>query len=83
MKAEIARARVAHPFVLEEVDISANPKLEELWGRSIPVLEIAGRIAFKSKLSAADFERKYARLADEWGRARYLGDAVNSARGRG
>ena len=82
MKLEIERANVAYPFELREVDISASPELEALHGRSIPVLEIAGRVAFKSKLSASEFERKYARLAGEWARARYFGKALEDARGR-
>ena len=83
MKAEIARSRVGHPFALTEIDISASPELEALHGRSIPVLEIAGRIAFKSKLSASEFERKFARAAAEWDRAQYFGRALKEARGRG
>lgn len=83
MKREIERANVAYPFELREVDISLEPELEKMYGRSIPVLEVAGRVAFKSKLSASEFERKYARLSSEWDRARYFGRAVDEARGRG
>ena len=34
-------------------------------GRSIPVLEIAGRVAFKGKLTSAELERKLERRARE------------------
>lgn len=65
MKAEIARARPSRRFELREVDIDGDPALTERFGLSIPVLEIAGRVAFKGRLSASDFERKLARAASE------------------
>lgn len=65
MKAELARARVRPPFRLREVDIEGDPELLVRHGLSIPVLEIGGRPAFKGRLTAAAFERKYAaRLAE-------------------
>ena len=63
MKAEIARARAGIPLVLREVDIDEDAELSERFGRSIPVLEIGGRVAFKGRLTVADFERKLGRLA--------------------
>ncbi len=65
MKAELARARVQPPFRLLEVDIERDPELSARYGESIPVLEIAGRAAFKGRLTAADFERRYARRLAE------------------
>lgn len=65
MKAELKRARTARPFHLREVDISGDPELEAAHGRSIPVLEILGRAAFKGRLTAADFERVFARRLAE------------------
>lgn len=61
LKAELARARVRPAFRLREVDIARDPELEARHGLSIPVLEIDGRPAFKGRLTAGDFERKYAR----------------------
>ena len=69
MKAELARARPSRPYRLTEVNIDLDPALVERFGRSIPVLEIAGRVAFKTKLGAAEFERKLERLAAEAERA--------------
>jgi glutaredoxin len=66
MKAELARARTSEPFALTEVDIDSDPALTERHGRSIPVLEIGGRAAFKGRLEARDFETKLERLAREW-----------------
>ncbi len=63
MKREIARARLDAPHALREVDIDRDPELVRRFDRSVPVLEIAGRIAFKGRLSAAELERKFARLA--------------------
>jgi glutaredoxin len=61
MKAELARARVHPPFRLVEIDVERDPALLARYGTSVPVLAIAGRAAFKGRLSAAEFERKYAR----------------------
>lgn len=65
LKAELARARVHPPFRLVEVDIQGDPELVARHGDSIPVLEIAGRAAFKGRLTAAEFERRYARRVAE------------------
>jgi glutaredoxin len=65
MKAELARARVTPPFRLREVDIESDPELVARHGLSIPVLEIGGRPAFKGRLSAREFERRYARRLAE------------------
>jgi hypothetical protein len=66
MKAELERARTREPWELSEVDIDASAELTERFGRSIPVLEVGGRIAFKGRMTAADFEAKFARLAADW-----------------
>lgn len=65
MKAEIARVQTSRAFALREVNIDGDPALVERFGLSIPVLEIAGRVAFKGRLSAADLERKLARADRE------------------
>ena len=63
MKDQIEEARLARPFELMEVDIETDPALEQRYGRSIPVLEIAGRAAFKGCMEVADFEVKFERRA--------------------
>ncbi len=70
MKAELERARLPRPFALSEVDIEADARLTELYGRSIPVLEIGGRVAFKGRIGAGELERKFERLAREWSSGR-------------
>ncbi len=62
MKGQIASARLEREVQLTEVSIETDPELEERYGRSIPVLEIAGRVAFKGRLEVADLERKFARI---------------------
>jgi len=53
MKRELARARPGVRYALSEVDIAADAELTGRFGRSIPVLEIAGHVAFKGRLTAA------------------------------
>jgi hypothetical protein len=66
MHAAVAGARLHGAAALELVDISGDAALEARFGRSIPVLAIAGRVAFKGRLEVGELERKYARLARAW-----------------
>jgi Glutaredoxin-like domain (DUF836) len=61
MKAEIGRVRLGGRAVLRAVDIAGDPALEAAYGRSIPVLVIDGRPAFKGRLTAAALERRLER----------------------
>ncbi len=72
MKAEIHAARVRFPWTLTEVDIDASTELQSAYGQSIPVLWIAGRKAFKGRMSGVEFVRKFERMAQDWYRAREL-----------
>lgn len=69
MKATIreaeARGALGRPVELREVDIAGDPELEAAHGRSIPVLAIDGRIAFKGRLTAEELARKLARNTEE------------------
>jgi hypothetical protein len=80
MKTELARARLSRRYELEEVDIDRDDDLRRRFGHSIPVLEIGGRIAFKGRLTAAELERKFERLAGEWEASREHGAASEDAR---
>jgi len=64
MKVEIRRAKTRRATVLSEVNIESDPDLERQYGQSIPVLTINGRLAFKGRLTTAEFERKFARLTE-------------------
>lgn len=68
MKAEIERAGrkgSGERWKLSVVDIESDPELLERYGRSIPVLEIEGRAAFKGRLTAEELEVKIARALRE------------------
>jgi hypothetical protein len=69
MKAEIARAKLGERCVLREVDVDSDPVLAELHGRSVPVLSIAGRPAFKGRLTVEDLRRKVERALRSSGSA--------------
>ena len=63
MKAEIARAKLGARCSLREIDVDSDPALVELYGRSVPVLAIGGRAAFKGRLSAEELRRKVERAS--------------------
>jgi hypothetical protein len=60
---EHALAALAHaqPHTLRKVDIRGDAALAERYGRSIPVLEHAGRVLCKGRVDAAALERRLAR----------------------
>ena len=55
------------PYELRELDIEQDPALRARVGLSIPVLAIGGRVAFKGRMDARDFEKKFARRVRELG----------------
>lgn len=62
-KAQIRAAACADEYVLEEINITDDPALEERYGWEIPVVTINGIKAFKYRLTAAEFKSKLRRLA--------------------
>ncbi len=76
MKDEIRRARLEWPYSLTEIDVEHDRELEREFGASIPILWIGGRQAFKVRMNAADFEKKFEALAIEWWRARALSEDI-------
>lgn len=64
-KAELAQVRSRTPWRLTVIAIDGDAGLEAQHGRSVPVVSIAGRPAFKGRLTAREFERKLARRAAE------------------
>jgi glutaredoxin len=46
-----------HRLVIEEVDIDADPELVALYGESVPVVAVAGKIRFKGVVNPALLER--------------------------
>jgi len=83
MKAQIAEAALARPYALEEIDISGDARLSKLYSLRIPVLAIAGRVAFEGQLEAGELARVFEQRAAEWDRARALARALGREGGRG
>jgi glutaredoxin len=54
----VARRRSA--FDYEEVDIDADPKLQQLYNDQVPVIAIDGRKTFKYRLTADELLKKLA-----------------------
>jgi glutaredoxin len=46
---------------IREVDITADPELEERYREQIPVVFVAGKKAFKFRVDAGDLERRVLR----------------------
>ena len=65
MKSEVARSTPSVPFELAEVDVDTDPALAERFALTLPVLEIAGRVAFEGRVRAEDFERALAHATPE------------------
>jgi hypothetical protein len=65
MKEEIERARIGTTCKLREIDVDTDPALVAKYDRSVPVLEIAGRAAFKGRATAEDIARKVERALRE------------------
>jgi hypothetical protein len=57
MKAVVRHVGVSTPLAIEEVDISTNPDLEQLYGLEIPVLFVAGKKVAKYRVSEGDLRR--------------------------
>lgn len=58
MKASLERAAAGLDVRLREVDISADPELEERYGYDIPVLFVNGSKAFKHRATEEDLRRR-------------------------
>ena len=57
MKAIVLRVGSTIPLAVEEIDISTDPKLEQLYGLEIPVLFVAGKKVAKYRVSERDLRR--------------------------
>lgn len=66
MKAVIRSVARSVPLSLEEIDVSADPALEERYGLEIPVLMVEGKKAAKYRIAADELVRV---LAGRAGRA--------------
>ena len=70
MKANLTRASRGIVSEMEEVDISADPSLSELYGNDIPVLFVNGRKAFKHRASEEELRKRLLRERPEGGKTK-------------
>ncbi len=59
------------PFVLNEIDISANKDLERRYSDNIPTVFINGKKSFKFKVDETEFRKKVKREIIKAGISRY------------
>jgi hypothetical protein len=64
MKAIVQRVGASVPLEIEEIDISADPKLEQLYGLEIPVLFVAEKKVAKYRVTEAELRRILAGRAE-------------------
>jgi Glutaredoxin-like domain (DUF836) len=57
MKAVVLHVASSIPLTIEEIDISTNSELEQLYGLEIPVLFVAGKKVAKYRVSEQDLRR--------------------------
>jgi len=57
MKAVVLHVASSVPLRIEEIDISMNSELEQLYGVEIPVLFVAGKKVAKYRISERDLRR--------------------------
>jgi glutaredoxin len=62
-KRVIEAARQCAQFDLDEVDIDADPRLEELYNDEVPVIAINGSKAFKYRVTVDELLKKLAARA--------------------
>ncbi len=62
-RAVVAGVRAAHPFALEEVDITLDPVLERRYRERIPVVCVDGEEAFEYRVEAAELAGRLATVA--------------------
>ena len=75
MKAVIARVSASVPLALDEIDISTDTRLEDLYGLEIPVLMVDGKKAAKFRVTEADLRRILANRVARAGEAGTAGRA--------
>jgi len=57
MKLIVQRVGSSIPISLQEIDISGDPALEQLYGLEVPVLFVGGKKAAKYRVSESDLRR--------------------------
>ena len=54
----VEQVRGRHPFELEEVDVSVDPRLHREYGERIPVLALDGEELFEFHVDATELARR-------------------------
>jgi glutaredoxin len=62
-RADLAAVRESHPFELEEVDVTADPRLWRDYGERIPVVDIDGEEVLELHVNRAELRRLLDRVA--------------------
>ena len=62
-RAEVAAVHESRAFELDEVDVSADPRLWRAYGERIPVVEIDGEEVLELHVNRAELERLLDRVA--------------------
>jgi glutaredoxin len=57
-KAVLLQARRKAEFAIEEIDIDADPVLQQLYNDEVPVIAIDGRKAFKYRVTESELLKK-------------------------
>jgi glutaredoxin len=57
MKVVVKQVGATIPLAIEEIDISADPELERLYGIEIPVLFVAGKKVAKYRVGEQELRR--------------------------
>ncbi len=65
---EMLEAAVGELYELREIDIDSDPDLVRRFGWDIPVVMIDGLVAFKHRLTRADFRREIQHASSLMGR---------------
>ena len=69
MKASVVRVSSSVPLLLDEIDISTDEQLEELYGLEIPVLMVEGKKVAKYRITEGELRRVLTARAGEPGKA--------------
>lgn len=83
LKADLERADLGRPVTLEVVDITGDERLEEHYGRRIPVLLAAGKPIAEGRVDVHALRPAFDARAAEWDRARELSRALGRRSERG
>ncbi|HVS19310.1 MAG TPA: glutaredoxin family protein [Planctomycetota bacterium] len=83
LEQDLERADLGRPVSLEVLDISGDARLEEHYGKRIPVLLAAGKPIAEGRVDVHALRPAFEARAAEWDRARELSRALAQRSERG